>query len=255
MLKCLDTTKATGPDSISPIVLRKCASQLAFPLAHLFKLSFNSGVFPSPWKFVNVTPVHKKGSKAEPSDHYPISILPVISKVMEMIINQQLREYLEVNKLLCPTQYGFCNNRSTVVDVLSILSQRWINTLDNGKETIAITLDISKAFDRVWYAGLLAKLPSFGIGGCLLNFLGNFLSGRSQSVAIDGQSSCQLGINAGVPQGSVLGPTLFLLFIDDMRSCLSTASICLLMMPLFMLKLMISTTFRLQVTRCKPTFR
>ena len=125
-------------------------------------MSLTSGNFPSLWKFANVTPVHKKDAKCELTNYRPISILPVMSKVLEMIVNEQLRIYLEHNNLLCPTQYGFRKSRSTV-DVLSYLSQKWQNTLDAGNEVVAVTLDISKAFDRVWHNGLLVKLKSFGI--------------------------------------------------------------------------------------------
>ena len=130
-------SKATGPDSISLLVLSKCASQLAFPLSRLYNLSLTSGNFPSLWKFANVTPVHKKDAKCELTNYRPISILPVMSKVLEMIVNEQLRIYLEHNNLLCPTQYGFRKSRSTV-DVLSYLSQKWQNTLDAGNEIVNV---------------------------------------------------------------------------------------------------------------------
>ena len=115
VLKSLNVSKATGPDGISPLVLSKCASQLAFPLSRLYNLSLTSGNFPSLWKFANVSLVHKKDAKCELTNYRPISILPVMSKVLEMIVNEQLRIYLEHNNLLCPTQYGFRNNNNNII--------------------------------------------------------------------------------------------------------------------------------------------
>ena len=218
ILKKLNVDKANGPDEIPTRVLRECSAELARPLSCLFKLCFMQGVFPQQWKSASVIPIHKRNSKSDPTMYRPISLLSNISKVMETIVQMQLLSYLLKNNLLSDRQFGFRPHHSTA-DVLTILSQHWSNALDRGSEVCVIAMDIKGAFDKVWHKGLLSKLSGKGVKGKLLTWFEGYLNDRSIKVVLSGQSSTTASINASVPQGSVLGPLLFSVFIDDLEDC------------------------------------
>ena len=213
----LDTSKASGLDGISPIVLKKCALELTPVLCKLFSLSYKSGIFPSTWKSARVQPVPKKGKKNVASNYRPISIIPIMSKVMEKAINMGILKYLERHSIISDRQYGFRQRRSTG-DLLAYVTHLWTSTLERYGESRVVALDISKAFDQVWHESLLSKLPSYGLPTKLCRLIHSFLDDRTLQVVVDGVSSKTLKINAGVPQGSVLSPTLFLLHINDLLS-------------------------------------
>ena len=155
------------------------------------------------------------GDRSDPGKYRPISLLSIVSKIFESFINDSLIKHLDNTGLFSDLQYGFRTLWSTA-DILTVLSERIYNSMDAGGETRAIALDISKAFDKVWHAGLLHKLKSYGVVGPILGILESFMIERSLKVVLDGQSSPLFCINAGVPQGSVLEPTLFLVFINDL---------------------------------------
>ena len=215
LLQTLSPNKATGPDGISARVLRECATELAPSLTSLFCLSLEKGLIPSGWKHGRITPVHKSGNKSNPDNYRPISILPIVSKILEKIVNRQLLQHLTANGLLPQRQFGFQPGRSAM-DMTAGMTQAWSDALDRGQEVRIVSLDLSRAFDRVWHSGLLSKLSACGIDGLLHAWLSSFLQDRTQSVAVCGQESSPLPVRAGVPQGSVLGPTLFLIFLRDM---------------------------------------
>ena len=214
----LDSQKAYGPDGIPPLVLKSCARQLAPCLLRLFRLCLSSGSFPSCWKRALIQPVPKKGDPSLPSNYRPIALTSILSKVFESIINRKIWGCDEFSKSISDRQYGFRKERSTG-DLLTLLSDSWSTTIRNFGETFAVALDISKAFDRVWHKALISKLPSYGFYPSLCNLISDFLSGRSIAVMVEGHRSSFKSINSGVPQGSVLSPTLFLIFINDLLSC------------------------------------
>ena len=211
----LDTSKAIGPDGVSPHTLRQCSKELAPFLAAIFKNCIKEEIWPKIWKSAKVIPAHKKNSKTLPKNYRPISLLPILSKVFEELIASSIKDHLLKNRLLSQHQFGFQKGKSAS-DLLLLLSSKWNKELDSSKETSVIALDIAGAFDTVWHEGLLSKIKSLGITGNLLSLLESYLKERSLVVAVDGADSESYAISAGVPQGSLLGPLLWNIFLDDL---------------------------------------
>ena len=213
--------KSSGPDGISAIFLKNTATEIAPILTHLFQQSLESGILPAAWKHAYVSPIFKKGSKADPKNYRPVSLTSLISKVMEHILVSQIMKHLQSYNILSEVQYGFRPFHSCEAQLL-LTTNDLVKAIDNKLQTDMAILDFSKAFDKVAHTRLVNKLDFYGIRGKVLSWIKSFLNGRTQQVVVSGAYSSSCPVTSGVPQGSVLGPVLFLLYVNDITSSIQS---------------------------------
>jgi len=227
IIEAIDDIKlnaSAGPDGIPPCVLKHCKESLAKPIYLIWSRSLDSSVVPSCYKVSYIAPLHKKGSHAIPANYRPVSLTSHVIKIFERVMRKRLVDHFESNMLLCKNQHGFRAGRSCLTQLLAHFDDI-LESLMKNADLDSIYLDYAKAFDKVDHALLIKKLERYGVHPKLVSWIESFLTDRMQQVVVDGHMSLLGLIISGVPQGTVLGPILFLVFINDINQCITSSTL------------------------------
>ena len=220
ILNSLASSSAFGLDNLDTYIVKLISQHILHVVTFIVNLSIRTKRFPSTWKQVKIIPLHKKEDTLNPKNYQPVAIVPVLSKVLERAVHNQMIQYLEENQMIHPNSHAYRQWHNTETALIS-MHDTWVRSVDRGESCGVVCIDPSAAFDVVHHDLLLAKLELYGFGKDELAWVQSYLSGRSQCVCINGELSSLLALSHGLPQGSILGPLLFTMYANEFPKILN----------------------------------